>query len=115
MKALSIKEPWLSMIVDGKKTIETRTWVAPTSLYNGNLLLVGSKKPDGRFAGKAACVVKIIDCHPMRKADEEAACCEVYPRAWSWVFSDVQKIKPFPVKGQLGVYDVDNNLIEVMK
>lgn len=114
MKALSIKEPWLSMIVDGKKTIETRTWPAPTYLWNDNLLLVGSKKPKGRFSGKAACIVRVVDCRLMRKSDEPAACCEIYPKAHSWFFADLQKAWPVPIKGQLGIYDVPDVLIRIM-
>lgn len=114
MKALSIQEPWLLMIVDGKKTIETRTWCAPIALELLPLLLVGSKKPKGRFSGKAACIVRVVDCQPMRKSDEDAACCEVYPKAMSWMLSDIQKVWPVPIKGQLGIYDVPSELIRLM-
>lgn len=114
MYALSVKEPWISMIANGEKTIETRTWPCPAFLYNQSLLLVGSKSPKGEFSGKAACVVKFVGNHRMQKEDEEAACCEVYPRAISWVLEDVQKVKPFPVKGQLGLYWVEDRLIQLL-
>ena len=32
MKCLSIKQPWAWLIMNGKKTIETRTWKAPDSV-----------------------------------------------------------------------------------
>lgn len=43
----------------------------------------------------------------MTKADEKAACCEVYSGAWSWVLENIRLVKPFPVKGRLGLYEVD--------
>jgi hypothetical protein len=39
LKALSIKEPWITLIAEGRKTIETRVWATS---YRGPLLLVGS-------------------------------------------------------------------------
>jgi len=80
MKALSIKDPWLTMIMDGKKSIETRAW---RTSYRGDLLLVGSQRPKGRFSGQAACVVNLVDCRPMTVEDEEFACCGVYWGAFS--------------------------------
>ncbi len=112
--AMSVKEPWISMIVDGEKTIETRTWPAPTLLYSHSLLLVGSKKPAGRYSGQAACWVKVADCHPMIKADEEAACCAVYPTAFSWVLEDVTPVKPIPIKGRLGIYRLEDIALEIL-
>lgn len=102
MKALSIKQPWANLIASGEKTIETRTWATE---YRGELLLVSSKTPKIEPAGCAVAIAQLIDCRPMTKADEAAARCEVYPRAFAWVLGDVRPIEPFPVKGSLGIYD----------
>lgn len=115
MKALSIKEPWISMIANGEKTIETRTWYPPTFLWNQPVLLVGSKKPKGDYSGMAACVATIKEAHVMKTSDEVAACCEKYPNAKSWVLENIQKVKPFPVKGRLGIYDVADHLIQLLE
>jgi ASCH domain. len=40
MKAISLKEPWASLMLEGKKTIETRVW---KTNYRGKLLLCASK------------------------------------------------------------------------
>ena len=56
MKALSIKEPYISEIISGEKTMEYRSW--PTK-HRGDLLLCGSASPKGDYAGVAACVVEI--------------------------------------------------------
>jgi hypothetical protein len=103
MRAISIKQPWANLIASGKKTIETRTW---STLYRGEILLVSSKSPRIEPAGCAVALADLIDCRPMVKADEEAAKCPVYPNAVAWVLTNIRAIKPFPVKGQLGVYDV---------
>jgi hypothetical protein len=104
MKALSIKQPWANMIATGVKTIETRTWCTE---YRGPLLIVSSKTPRIEPAGYAIAVGKLIDCRPMKKEDEEDAGCRIYPNAYAWVLTNIKKIKPFPVRGKLGLYDVD--------
>lgn len=123
MKAISIKQPWAWAIANGHKTIETRTW--PTK-YRGEILIVASKTPDRKMLdwfekevgsekakelleyGKALCVANLTDCRLMTKADEDAAMCDVYDRAHAWLLEDIRKLeKTFPVKGQLGIYEVE--------
>ena len=126
MKALSIKQPWAWAIADGFKTIETRTW--PTN-HRGELLIVASLKPDKAMLdwflsqtphiesqieyGKAIAVVDLVDCRLMTDADADAALCDVYKGMWSWVFENVRPIEPFPVRGQLGLYEVEYEFEEV--
>lgn len=103
MKALSVKQPWANLIAAGEKTIETRTWATD---YRGKLLIVSSKKPPIEPAGCAVAIATLVDSRPMTVADEDAAGCRIYPRAVAWVFEDVQPVQPFPVRGQLGIYEV---------
>lgn len=103
IKALSIQEPWLSLIFTGEKTIETRTW---GTLHRGELLLVGSKKPKGRFSGRAACIVDVVDCRLMTEDDEVGACCEVYPGAYAWVLRNVRSVPDVEISGNLRIYNV---------
>ena len=113
MKALSVKQPWANLIASGRKTIETRTW---TTTYRGSLLIVSSKRPNISPAGSAVAVVELVDCRRMTKADEAAACCAVYPNAVSWVMEDIRRVRPFPVKGALGVFDcpIDQARLEII-
>ncbi|MBI3852035.1 MAG: ASCH domain-containing protein [Verrucomicrobia bacterium] len=104
VKALSVKQPWANLIASGEKTIETRTW--PTD-YRGELLIVSSRTPPIEPAGCALALVKLVDCRPMERRDEMAACCPIYPNAFSWVFREIRRIKPFEVRGQLGIYEVE--------
>lgn len=108
MNTISIKQPWASLIAEGHKTIETRTWSVS---YRGKLLIVSSKRPviGSLPVGMALAVVDLVDCRPMTKDDEAAAMCEIYPGAWAWVLDNIHKIKPFNVKGSLSLYEVDVN------
>ncbi len=127
MKALSIKQPWAWAIAYGFKTIETRN--RPTK-HRGELLIVSSLKPDKALMdwfqketgmkvdgqmeyGKAIAVADLVDCRVMVEADGDAALCDVYKDAWSWVFENIRKIEPFPVKGQLGIYEWDCEYVEI--
>lgn len=103
MKALSIKEPWASRIARGGKTIETRTW---STAYRGPLLLCGSARPPGRFAGLAFVVCRLSDCRLMTSDDIPAAQCDWYRGAMAWVLTEIHQIEPFPVTGRLGLFEV---------
>ena len=125
MKAISIKQPWAAAIMLGEKTIETRTWATE---YRGPLLIVASKMPDKAMLeytaslyadlearkrylnnlqyGKAIAIADLAECRPMKSSDMDAAMCDLYA-AFSWVLKSIRPIEPFPVKGQLGIYDVN--------
>lgn len=113
MKALSLHQPWASLIAQGKKTIETRRWATS---YRGPLLICSSGRPviDGLPAGKALCVVDLVGCRPMTRADEKAACCDLYPGAFAWVLDNRKRVQPFPVQGQQRFFDVDDEQIMFM-
>ena len=104
LKALSVKQPWANMIASGEKRIETRTW---KTRHRGNLLIVSSKSPRIEPAGYAVARVTLVDCRPMTADDEEAACCSLYPKAIAWVLEAIRRIQPFPVKGTMGIYEVE--------
>ena len=111
MKALCLKEPWASMIKDGKKTIETRKW---KTSYRGNILLCASKYPKSALSGKAFAIAELADCRKMTEQDEIQACCKIYPKANSWLLKNIRKIEPFSIKGSLGLFEV-KNIAEIKK
>lgn len=139
MKALSIKQPWASWIASGQKTIETRVW---STDYRGDILICASKSPDKfmmkqlddmfrPFAdiskqmhfplGQALCIAELYNCKPMTTADEREAMCEVYGngrwKAKSFFLRNIRRIKPFPVIGELGIFEIniDQSQIEILK
>jgi hypothetical protein len=103
MKCLSIKEPWATMILEGKKTIETRTWYTD---YRGKLLLCASKKPFSKISGKAFAVADLVDVRTMYNIDEASACCEIYPGAISFILENIKPIHLTEIKGQLYLFDI---------
>lgn len=132
MIALSLKEPWLQLIIDRRKTIETRTWWRS---IDADVVLTSSKRIDRdalrRFfpgispkawphhLGHARAVVHLCSRRfadgvlaptPSWPADDEAACCNTAGKGLFDV-SRVRVLKPFPVKGALGFFRVDDALV----
>jgi hypothetical protein len=82
MKALSLWQPWASLIYDGRKTIETRHW---EMLHRGPLAIHAAKKvdrgaceefgydPDTIPRGAVLCIVSVQGClrfpHKLAKPD----------------------------------------------
>jgi hypothetical protein len=126
MKALSVQQPFALEILSGQKAIEVRTW---DTLHRGDLLICSSGKPafpkeemeelEEEYGcvflyGHALCVVRLADARLMRKGDEEKALMDaIDPEAYSWILEDARPVIPFPVKGQQGLFNVDDRLIQL--
>lgn len=114
MKALSIHPEYAMSIMLGEKTIECRTW---RTEYRGKLLVCSSNRPTvGTISGHALCVVNLVDVVPFRDEYVDAAMCDAMPDRpmYAWMLDDIELIEPFPIKGKLGLYDVDDSLIRVI-
>ena len=99
MKALSVRGDYIMDIIAGKKKIEYRTW---KTNYRGPLLMCSTaKKVAGAAPGYAICVVnlKSIQYFP-------------FEDLYYWNIELVDVIKPIHVRGQLKLFNVDDNLIE---
>lgn len=106
MKALCIKQPFASMIANGEKTIELRTW---KTNYRGKLLIVASRFPKrkGLPSGKGICIVELKDCRKMCELDVELSCCDYSDTYYSWIFKKIRKLEnPIEIRGRLGIFDV---------
>ena len=108
IKALSVRQPWAQMIVQGFKTIETRTWYTD---YRGDLLICSTQAPDwpGCKCGFALCVVNLQNCRPLKLSDEAAARCEYfeYQKLFAWVLTDLREIVAFRVRGHQRIFEVE--------
>ena len=106
ISAISLHQPWASMIASGSKTIETRTW--PTN-HRGDLLIVSTKKPvtPGFLCGYALCIVKVVACRKMLVSDEADARVKWRDDLWAWVLTDLRQIEPFRMRGHQGIYVVE--------
>ena len=116
MKAISIQNPWAHFIVCGDKKIEVRSW---NTEHRGDLLICSSSNPKiaGTISGYAVCIVSLDDVTPFRKKHLEDACMDEMPapQSFAWHLSNVRLIKPFPVKGKLNFYNVeDKQIVELV-
>lgn len=116
MKAISIKDPWATLIARGIKTVELRSW---TTWYRGPLLICASARPDRSAVkrcdlerddliapGHAIAVVTLQDIRAAGPDDARRACVPrgVQEGLYAWDLSRPRLIEPTPVRGQLGLY-----------
>ena len=105
MKALSIKEPWASLIIDGKKTIELRTW---RTNYRGLIMIHRSGKNSGMIG--LAEIMDIIEIesldHFRLLRDKHHAPDEFYKeKLYGWILENARHVELIPCKGRLGLWE----------
>jgi len=127
-KALTIKQPFASLIQIGKKRLEIRTW---STNYRGILVIhAGAKAHIGEVLhgashayqkssaqkmahlypklyplGVTICLVELVNVRPMTKEDEQAAMHEFVEGAFVWEFENPRLLRPRKMTGQLGIYN----------
>jgi hypothetical protein len=70
----------------------------------------------GHRHGSALCVVKVVDCRPMKRDDVPFACVDkFYPKHFVWVLGKVKLIQPFGVVGPLRFFEIRDKLISPLK
>ena len=107
MKALTLLPDWAMLVFLGEKTIEYRTW---KTNYRGDILICASaKKMKGCISGHALAVAELVDIEPFSKKHFDGACMDWIPgeRGFAWILDNIRLIRPIPVKGKLGLFDVD--------
>ena len=112
MRALSLRQPWASLIADGRKTIETRTW---RTRYQGPLAIHASARPYADLpTGGIVAVAWLYGCRPMEEADEDAACIALYEGAYAWLLTNVKPVALTPCKGRLGLWTPSDDLLRTL-
>jgi hypothetical protein len=128
MKALSIRHPWVDLILAGTKTIEIRTWA---TRYRGRLLLhasagygiaerdasarLGWGRPAPETLGAIVGVANLLDCRHVQPADwPNAALPPLEGKLWAWVLSEPQAMGPIACPGQRTLFDVDEALVAAL-
>ena len=112
MKVLSIKEPWASLIIEGKKTLELRTW---STRYRGPLLIHRSGKCGGIVG-----VVELVDIvqiesstHFLSLRDKHQAPDTLYQEGlYGWILKNTKPIAFIPCKGQLGLWEPSDEILK---
>jgi activating signal cointegrator 1 len=115
MKALSLWQPWASLIYDGRKTIETRHW---EMTHRGPLGIHAAKTIDKNYAevfgydwrslplGAMLCIVNVTDCVrfplPLAPPDEYG---DFEEGRFGILFTMQKKFAtPLVVKGHQGIW-----------
>ena len=86
MKALTLYQPWASLIAIGAKQFETRSWPAPRTAIGDVVAIHAGRKEDRSFRWEDDEVLSILG--------------EV-----------VQLTSPVPAKGHLGLWTVPEDLV----
>ncbi|HEX6548228.1 MAG TPA: ASCH domain-containing protein [Candidatus Dormibacteraeota bacterium] len=132
MRALSIRHPFIDVILAGTKPVEVRAYA---TLHRGDLLLhasgsysylekeelarlraAGHEVPDPTKATRGALVgvAQLTDCHRMTEADWSRAL--IAPREgtwWAWELEAVEAFpEPIPYPGRLFMFEVEDEELE---
>ena len=132
MKVITIKQPWATLIAEGYKEYEFRTW---KTKYRGELLIHAGKGIDKKAMEKfkhlnlnypSGCIiakVNLTDCIEIND-DERKMLKEKNSLVYSHVIDDknwegyvfklenVQKIKPIYINGKLSLWEYDYKEME---
>ena len=126
MKVLSIKEPFASLIKDGYKKIETRSFKTNyrgeiyihasikkvTESYEDNKILNDLMKKVNYNYGNIICKANLVDCKLMDekfleeiKNNSQEESLGIYKLGrYAWILEDVEVIESIPAKGNLNIW-----------
>lgn len=138
IKAITLWQPWATLIALGAKQFETRSWAIT---YRGPLVIHASKRltveetrycrmepfrsilaaggyyyPTQLPTGKALCVVDVVGCLTSVEAfliisDQERAFGNYQPDRFAWKLASVRRFaKPVPIQGMQGLWTWPSNI-----
>lgn len=140
LPALSVRQPFASMLAFGDKHIEVRTW---NTNYRGPMVIVSGKMPHGGFAtivngknaetipaadllpsqpgredstifpyGKTLAILNLVDVRPFKKSDVKDSFFTPSGECFAWVFEDDKiQLQQKPVYGKVGLFKVLTSFI----
>ena len=107
------QEPDLQMVNMGLKSIEVRS---RATTYRGDLLICSSAKPEiaGLISGATMGLVELYDIKPVKEFTPEDWNQTRIPEekrklivgGYGWLMRNPRRVIEFPVKGQLGIYNL---------
>lgn len=115
MKALSIKEPWSTLIIEGGKTIELRTW---RTKYRGPVLIHRSGKGGGIIGTmEIADIIEIESPDQFRSLRDQHQAPDTFyqERLWGWILENAKPVEFVPCKGRLGLWEPSAEILEKIK
>jgi len=127
MKALSIIEPWATLIKEKQKYIETRSW---KTNYRGEIFIHASLKKINKNDehiqellklipnlemnyGHIICKANLIDCvymdekyiNKIKENKKEYLCGDYQVGRYAWVLDNIEPLEPIKIKGNLGIWN----------
>ncbi len=113
---INIQYPISQLIVDGKKTIETRTYKIPDKYLNQEMALVETPGKAGKFKARVIAIIKFTNCFQYKSKKEFYAQSDLHcvtedsiwawreGEKWGWNVKIVQKFSSYiEVKKQKGI------------
>lgn len=135
MKALSLWQPYATLIALSAKTHETRSWAttytgllaihaaknkATLNLFHDYtfrmaLAAAGYKSPDDLPLGCIVAIVDLADCQPTQTvlarggiSAQERAFGDWTPGRWAWKLENIRRLQePIPISGKQGLWSWD--------
>ena len=129
MKALTLIQPWASLITLGLKHYETRSWKTP---YRGRVLIHAGKKLDREFICDlqrtgtlpptetvpcgvllgAAEITAMLSTNDFDPGLPESRYGDYSPDRWAWKLENVEAFDiPIACKGMLGLWEVPDYVL----
>ena len=137
MRALSLYQPWASLIALGLKKVETRSW---GTAYRGDVAVHAAKRwtraerafaealsefsefealreaDPGNVLGAVVCVARLAGCVRMtdgwieRQGVWEKMVGGFAPGRWGWILEDVRPLAaPVPMRGRQGLWTLSDD------
>lgn len=129
MRAITLHQPYASLIAEGLKTIETRSWPPPLA-YIGRPLAIHAGKAQAQMEALDDAELDILEQHfgswwwgrlpygaviatctlarvvqfPHKDAPPDAF-GSFTPGRYGWILTDIEKVGPHPARGQQGFWE----------
>ena len=104
MKALTIKQPYAQLILEGRKKTEWRVW---STTYRGPLAIHAGLGVDREECERVGYDAKTLPRGAVLCTVEMYDCKELSDGWFAWKLRKVKKIRPVPMRGRLGLWDWD--------
>jgi hypothetical protein len=127
VRALTIRQPWIELILKGRKPYEIRSW---RTLHRGQILLHAGKSVDklaaekleipvaSLFRGGFVARAELKDCRKFTRADAEMLCRRGAfvgrwaPGLFAWELAKIVTLPvPIEFRGRLGLFNVPSRIV----
>jgi hypothetical protein len=143
MKAITIHQPWATLLVSAEKLYETRSWqtshrgllaihaarkftedlrtIIGMDPFYAALARHGITKPIHLPKGAIIGFVELVECLPTEQLEleiaktQEATFGDFRPGRWAWKTANPRILaEPVPFQGKLGLFDIPDDLLPEM-